>query len=313
MPNTLAHIAVQGVANSSWQPSRYIPWVLLGCVLPDITWIANRILRSASPDIDVVALDLYCFVQASWSFSALLAVAFAAFASRPLAAWLVASGNAFLHLLLDAVEIKPGSGVHLFAPWSWQSTSFDLVWPEHPAVTAVTLLGIVVAVALLVLPRFRPPGERLIFAGRRYALALGAVVAYLVLPLHLTDGPWIADYRSIRSLATSEISVRSPVELERDPVTVRDGQPWVQVFGREFRVIADREIPDGAVVSLVGYLSAPTTIRATELHLNDPGPRDLASIAGLLVVAIVWLRLLASSLQAARRPWKRAGASSSVP
>ena len=76
MPNTLAHIAVHGAANASWQPARYLPWVLLGCVLPDVPWIANRVLRAANPAIDVVALDLYCFfnemcsVQTAWHIRA---------------------------------------------------------------------------------------------------------------------------------------------------------------------------------------------------------------------------------------------------
>jgi len=294
MPNTLAHIAVQGAANAAWQPARYLPWVLLGCVLPDVPWIASRILRFATPDIDVVALDLYCFVQASWLFSALLGAAFAAFARRPLVVGALLAGNALLHLLLDAVEIKPGSGVHLLAPFSWRSFSIEWLWPEHPAVTGVTLLGAAAALAFVLLPRFRAPDERLVLGRARVGVALAALAAYLVLPLPLGKGAWDADYRSIRSLVVGE--VRSRVELERDPVVVRDGAAFVQTFGREYRLIADREVPDGAVVSLVGYLSAPGTIRATELHVNAAGARDAASIAGLAAIAVVWIRLLAASL-----------------
>ena len=296
MPNTLAHLAVQGVANASWQPARYLPWVLLGCVLPDVPWIANRILRVANPALDPVALDLYCFVQASWLFSVLLGCAVASFARRPLAASALVAGNALLHLLLDAIEIKPGSGVHLFVPFSWQPVSVDLMWPEHPVVTGVTLLGAVLAVIFLVAPRFRRSLEPLVFSLRRTAVAIAAVAAYLVLPLPLGEGAWDADYRSIRSLVGSDVSVRSRVELERDPVVVRDGMPFVQTFGREFRLITDRELADGAVVSVTGYLSGPRTIRATEVHVNDPGFRDLASIAGLLAVALVWIRVLAASV-----------------
>src|SRR5690606_33558089 len=180
MPNTLAHIAVHGAANASWQPARYLPWVLLGCVLPDVPWIANRVLRAANPAIDVVALDLYCFVQASWLFSALLGCAAAAFARRPIIAGAIVSGNALLHLLLDAVEIKPGSGVHLFAPFSWQPVSFDVIWPEHPLVTGVTLLGAVLAVIFLIAPRFRRSTEPLVLSAARIAVATLAVAAYLV-------------------------------------------------------------------------------------------------------------------------------------
>jgi len=117
------------------------------------------------------------------------------------------------------------------------------------------------------------------------------------MPLALVEGPWNADYRSVRSLVTSDISVRNRVELERDPVVRREGETFVRTFGREYRLIAEEELPDGAVVSVVGYLSAPATIRATEVHVNAPGLRDAASIAGLVIIAAVWLRLLAESLR----------------
>ena len=300
MPNTFAHIAVQGAANLSWQPARYVPWVLLGCVLPDVPWIANRILRFVNPDIDEVALDLYCIVQASWLFSVLLGIAFAAFARRPFVVGALLAGNALLHLLIDAVEIKPGSGVHLLAPFSWQSFSLEWLWPEHPAVTAVTLLGAAAALALLLVPRFRAPDERLVFGPLRFRIALAAIGAYLLLPLPLGGGAWDADYRSIRSLVMSD--VRSPIELDRDPVVVRDGETFVRTFGREFRLITERDVPDGAVVSLVGYLSAPDTIRASDVHVNASGARNAASIAALAVIAVIWIRLLAESLGRAGAP-----------
>lgn len=300
MPNTLAHIAVQGVGNVSWRFGRYVPWILLGAVLPDVPWIASRALRFLNPEIDEVTLELYCVVQASWLFSVLLGVAFAAFAKRPVAVALLLAANTLLHLLLDAVEIKPGSGVHLLAPFSWRTTSFAWAWPEHPAVTAVSLLGAAIGIWFLVSPRFRPPAdERLVFEAQRFGVAAGAVAVYLALPLTLVDGPWDADYRSVRSLVTSEISVRNRVELERDPVVRRENLTFVRTFGREYRLIAEDELPDGAVVSVVGYLSAPATIRATEVHVNATGFRDAASAAGLAIVAAVWLRLLAESL---RRP-----------
>src|SRR5690606_37037023 len=241
-----------------------------------------------------------CIVQASWLFSVILGVAFAAFARRPVAAALLLASNALLHLLLDAAEIKPGSGVHLLAPFSWRSTSFEWLWPEHPVVTAVTLLGAAVGVWLLVSPRFHPPDERLVFRGPRFAVATSAMAVYLALPLALVDGPWNADYRSIRSLVASEVSIRNRVELERDPIVRRDGETFVRTFGREYRLITDDELPDGAVVSVIGYLSAPATIRATEIHVNAAGLRDVASAAGLLIIAAVWLRLFAESLDGAR-------------
>jgi hypothetical protein len=296
MPNTLAHIAVQGVANATWQPARYLPWVLLGCILPDVPWIASRAIRFVDPGIDVVALDLYNTVQATWLFSTLLGIAFAAFARRPVVVGALLAANVLLHLLVDAVEIKPGSGVHLLAPFSWQSLSFDLVWPEHPLIGAATLLGVAAALVIIGAQHVRFRDEKLVFSARRIGVAIAALTAYLVLPLMLSGGPWDADYRSIRTLSLSEIFVGNPIELDRDPIVVRDGEAFVQVYGREFRLLIEQELEGGEIVSLVGHLAAPNAIRADDVHVNLSGLRNAASIVGLLAIAVVWIRLLATSL-----------------
>ena len=55
---------------------------------------------------------------------------------------MVLAGNCFFHLVLDALEIKWGNGVHLFAPLSWTLTHNGMVWPGHPLVLGLTLIGL---------------------------------------------------------------------------------------------------------------------------------------------------------------------------
>ena len=51
-------------------------------------------------------------------------------------------GNAALHLVLDALQTKWGSGVHFFAPVSWTSTNWGLFWPESIVTYGLTTLGV---------------------------------------------------------------------------------------------------------------------------------------------------------------------------
>jgi hypothetical protein len=294
MPNTLAHIAVHGIANAPLGRERFaafLPWVLLAVVLPDVPWILKRVVTTIAPGVDQHVLELYVSVQASLALSLLLAAAAAAFARRPVIVWAVLAANTLLHLLIDAVEIKPGNAVHLLAPFSWRGVALELVWPEHPLVTAATALGTVFAVAVLLVPRFAPTRGTLAWSVRRAGVAAMLSIAYLALPFWLMSGVYDANYRQLQVLMRPAESVGEYVELDRRPVETRDGEAYVNAYGQTLRLVGDG-VPDTGNVSLRGVLAAPDTIRAAELHVNAASFRDAASSAGLLVVGLVWLRVL---------------------
>ena len=141
MPNTLVHFAAQGAASRSlWR--RLDPrWIYLGCLLPDVPWIARRVAAVLALPVDPIDLRLYAMAQASLAGTLLLCAAFAAVAAQPRLALAVLAFNALLHLLLDACEVKWGNGVHLFAPFSWRMTSFDLVEGEGTMILALSFGG----------------------------------------------------------------------------------------------------------------------------------------------------------------------------
>ena len=46
MPNTLAHLGVQALVTRTLLPRAELRWIALGCVIPDLPWIAQRALRT---------------------------------------------------------------------------------------------------------------------------------------------------------------------------------------------------------------------------------------------------------------------------
>ena len=151
MPNSLVHFAVQGVATRFMIRDADIKWVFLGCIIPDIPWIIQRVLRVMLPQIDPYTLRVYVIIQASFVFCVILSAVFAFFSEKPKTVFLILLLNSFVHLLLDALEIKPGAGVHLIAPFSWEPIMFGLVWPEHVAVTLLTIVGLVYAMSFVLM------------------------------------------------------------------------------------------------------------------------------------------------------------------
>ena len=77
MPNTLAHLGVQSFTTRNIIRNADIKWIYLGCIIPDMPWIIQRLVRYANPDIDMYDLRLYAIVQASLLFCILLSLAFA--------------------------------------------------------------------------------------------------------------------------------------------------------------------------------------------------------------------------------------------
>ena len=142
MPNTLAHLGVQTLISKGSCRSADFKWIAVGCILPDIPWIMQRIIHTLVPGVNSIDLRLYAIIQASLFFSVLLSGAISLLAKDSSKIFLILAGNSFLHLLLDALQIKWANAVHLLAPFSWQATGFNLFWPEQIPTHLMTLLGL---------------------------------------------------------------------------------------------------------------------------------------------------------------------------
>lgn len=52
MRNTIAHFGVHGLATRGLLPKASLPLVYLGCMIPDVPWISQRIVNALIPRID---------------------------------------------------------------------------------------------------------------------------------------------------------------------------------------------------------------------------------------------------------------------
>lgn len=292
MPNTLVHFGVQGAINRGLKRDIDLRWVFLGCVIPDIPWILQRVVKLVVPGVDLYSLRLYAIVQATLLASLLLCAALAAVSSRPRLVFVILASNTLLHLLLDATQTKWANGVHLFAPVSWQLTSFGLFWPENPLIDVLTAAGLVLAVWYLLAAR-KPPVELSLRPARLVLFSL-FLAAYYLLPFQLIDGPAEADNHSVRTLRSAAERTGSAVAFDRNRYVPDDsGGGVLTTFARE-QIRLTGELPGSAGrLSVRGTFIDPQTVRVDEWHLHVTWFRDGASYLGLTLLVLVWI------------PWRR--------
>ena len=149
MPNTLAHLGVQGFLTRTIIREADIKWIFLGALIPDFPWIARRAILFLIPQVDPIDLRLYAIAQSSLAGCLLLAAAISLLTYKPLRIFIILAINSLLHLLIDALQTKWGNGVHLLAPVSWHTWNLGYFWPETMATYALTVLGVIYVLYVL--------------------------------------------------------------------------------------------------------------------------------------------------------------------
>ena len=140
MPNTLAHIGIQGLATRSIIKDADFKWIIIGCIIPDVPWILQRLVTIAF-NVNLYDLRLYSTVQSSFFFCILLSFLLATLARQYWKVFIILSINSFFHLILDSLQTKWANGVHLFAPFDWHFINFGLFWPENIITYILTGFG----------------------------------------------------------------------------------------------------------------------------------------------------------------------------
>jgi len=120
MPNTLAHIAIGGILSKSALRNLDLKLVYMVCVIPDVPWIIQCIVKSTVNDFDLYDLRAYFIVQASLLSSNLLCISIALLTRKFWQTFVVLGLGCVIHLVLDATQIKWANGVHFFAPFDWK-------------------------------------------------------------------------------------------------------------------------------------------------------------------------------------------------
>jgi hypothetical protein len=283
MPNTLAHFGIQTLSSKAFFPrTADIRWIALGCLIPDIPWIVQRLLLPLHY-FDPVDLRLYVSVQSSLLFCLLLSAALSIQAQQSGKIFLLLAWNCLFHLLLDTLEIKWGNGTLLAAPFSWEMTSFALFWPEQAPILFLTLFGLLYFPVAAWRERQRP--LVLVRNKRRQGLGLVLLLIYLILPLGLLNAAFMADIHSSSTLKAPDRSGKT-IAFDRRPFLGE--QQVVFSYTDEYLELQGKNLPqEDGILSLKGIFINHNTIVISEWKLHQ-GHRDLFSLLGIFLLLSIY-------------------------
>ncbi|MBT8329104.1 MAG: hypothetical protein KJN87_05315 [Desulfofustis sp.] len=285
MPNTLAHLGTQALPWKLLAPDTDIKWLAFGCIIPDLPWIAQRIVYHLIPTVDLIDLKIYCMIQASLLFCLLMSGAIALLFSASAPIFLILAGNSLLHLILDAAQTKWANGVHFLAPLNWQLSQFHLFWPEHLIILILSLTGLATLLFFGIKDLSRP--IRLAFSTLRLSVAALLLALYLLLPLGLFEGPLQADNHYVATLKNYQDRTGRKVGFDRCRYDSAGKQ--ITIFtGEKFNAVGLLPERDGTI-SLIGRFTGARTVFIDKLHVHGPG-RDLLSIVGVLLFGLFLVR-----------------------
>ena len=291
MPNVLAHIGAQTIASRAVSGRADVRWIFIGCLLPDIPWIFHRIIVSLAPGSDVYDLRLYAVIQSSLFLSLILAGALSALARSPFLVMGILGTNCLLHLLLDGLQTKWGNGVQLFAPLSWKLWNAGLFWPEDGMSYVLTATGLGVMVWCLLRG---VSGEAMLVppSWRRYGMAIMGFGLYVALPPVFFGVAEAADVHSVNTLRQIEQRPGSVFKSDRWAYKYRSGQATLRTFTGEHLRVLNPMLERDAILSVQGVFVGNKSVELQQIHEHLRGVRDLASVTGLLLVAVVVARPL---------------------
>ena len=279
-----------------------IKWIFLGAALPDVPFILKRIAIWMAPGSDILSIRVYAIIQASLLFSLLLAFACSRLSSAPSRVFLILGLGVLLHLLLDSLQIKWGTEVHLLAPFSWWSPDFGLYWPEQFPSHLMTALG-AGYVAYAFGRRIRMESMDIVWPGvRGSAMAVTALGLYFAAPLMLMD---VAEDAGVGNAEIGRQADRTGYEMEidRGPFRHENGELRVQLFEGQFVYLdgIDAELPERGKISAKGRFVGHERFLATQFHVNNTVFRELASIVGLSIILCYWLVFFVLMVRTKRR------------
>jgi len=288
MPNTLAHFGVQGFLGHRFLAWCDPKWILIGCVIPDLPWIFQRMVRLLAIPVDLYDLRLYAICQASLLGCLIIAGALAFLSTHPQKVFGVLAINVLAHLLLDSTQLKWANGVHLFAPFSWELWNLGWYWPESVVTYGLTALGVIYvgvawrsAVDQPLIPSL-PSARNCLVAGLCLAI-------YVVFPFAVMSQVEDADNHFIKTLRHAETRVGRAVEFDRVPYFWKKSGGVIKTMSNEFLEVVNNPLQQSALVSIKGRFKASDTIEVEDLHIHSSWFRDAASYMGLVILLIMFL------------------------
>jgi len=270
-------------------PRIQIPWILLGLIIPDIPWILQRI-AVAGQFADPYQMRLYFTGQASLLLCLMLSFTCALFAKRVFFVFSVLAFNNLFHLLLDALQIKWGNGVHLLAPFSWTPAHFGLLWPEHTLMYLFTLAGL-----FYLLKNIKAIAQEDIVIDKSFSwkVVCLSLALYFLLPLFFMSHIQNANANYVAIIHENANRAGRIVEVDRSYFSAKEAT--IALFtGEKVRIIG--QLPEkSGTISIRGRFVNQKTIQSETYHSHS-FMRDYASIIGVLFSIIMWVVLLSRRL-----------------
>lgn len=289
MPNTIAHIGVQTILGRAIVPQAKMHWLLMACILPDLAWILQKLLRASPFDFNMIDIRTYAIAQSSLMFCLVLAAAFALLSRHRVPTFLILALGSVLHLLLDATQIKWGNGVVLFAPFEWTVLNFELYWPEQAPSYVLTAFSVVFVIFYLL--REGPEPLQLNTTPMRWWFASALVLAvWLAGPIVFMDCVEEANLHNTQTLRDIDNRNGQQIMIDRNRVvTHSDGELHLQLWtGEQLRLTNPEGLPKSGVTSLEGTFVGSDAVSVQEIHLHHEHLRDWLSYLGLAFIAC-WL------------------------
>lgn len=294
MPNTIAHFAVNGLVSRALISNADLKWIYLACVIPDIPWILQRIIRSLPLALDLYDIRAYCIAQSSFLSCIFLCLALSFLAKQRGKVFLILILGCVLHLLVDALQIKWANGVQMLAPFDWQLFRFDLFWPESMGTYLLTAAGLVYLIANFT-KVIQPNCHEFVVSVKSLGIATIFGLIWLALPVSFISSVYQADNHFIATLKNSDNRAGKSIEIDRNTLAhLESGSVLLTSFG-ETLAVENVAANDGDLISIQGRFIDNNSIYVENYHVHSKF-RDYAAMFGLACVLIVWLIFIARCL-----------------
>ena len=289
MPNTLAHIGIQGLASQAIFRNADLKWVFIGCIIPDIPWILRHILlKLPFLHLNPYYLKLFVMVQASLVFCLIFCLILASFSKNFLKTFAILFLNSFLHLLLDACQIKWANGVHLMAPLSWELTHFSFFWPESPITFILTGFGLIF-ILLKWQQSIKSPINLTLRPSARIYLCAGLFIVYMISPFYMMNGPLNEDNHFINTFKNYDSRPGKYVEFDREKFIHQDSENYIKTYTGEKINVSGIKGEHSMIVSARAHFVKKNKVNVLEHHEHLPMFRDYASYLGLFLILLVFI------------------------
>ena len=289
MPNTLAHIGVQGFSTKIVFNFSDLKWIYLGCIIPDFPWILQRILKYSNL-LNLYDVRDYSIILSTLLFSIILSGALSMFSKNSKKVFLILAFSSLFHLLLDPLQIKWANGTHLFAPFSWHLLSFNLFWPESLLTYIITVLGLLYFIYYYK-SALKESSDLIIPGIKKMYLMISLLLVYFIIPLCMLNLPEENNNHFVKTLRDYNSRQGKYIELDRADYITDSLGDYIKTFAKERIKTANLKFENNKLISIRGKFISRNEIYVEDYHIHS-GFRDDASLLGVFLTAILWLNCI---------------------